>query len=230
MGQFLNALSADLIEIGADTTVLVGVPPATPGKLDLSDLNPAEFARMDRFLHTADRDAYAMAHITARRALGAKLHMKPALIVFERDTCSNCGDSAGRPYVAGRRDVYFSIAHARGAVAVAISNRPIGIDIEPAAEHATALLLAEKLHENERQLLVDVHASDLAHEFTKVWVRKEANLKRIGSGLCRSLSFDDTTSPGPGWSYRDLPAPTGFAASCAWDDERPVAAEGRMAP
>ena len=78
---------------------------------------------------------------------------------------------------------YFSISHCHEAIAVAVDDQPIGIDIEsirPAKEE----LVAQTMNEEEFQLWSALPtATDKDRFFTRLWTQKEAVLKCLGTGI-----------------------------------------------
>ena len=78
---------------------------------------------------------------------------------------------------------YFSISHCKEAIAVAIDDKPIGIDIE-SIRHADEDLLERVLSKDERmrvERMSELVERDRA--FTRLWTRKEAVVKAIGTGI-----------------------------------------------
>ena len=78
----------------------------------------------------------------------------------------------------------FSISHCKHAIAVAISEKPIGIDIEH-IRTAKPELVASTMNEQEQNEIWTAASSDVA--FTRLWTQKEAVLKMQGTGI---LSID----------------------------------------
>ena len=78
----------------------------------------------------------------------------------------------------------FSISHCKHAVAVAISEKPVGIDIEH-IRTAKPELVARTMNEQEQNVIWSAPSPDVA--FTRLWTQKEAVLKMQGTGI---LSID----------------------------------------
>ena len=78
----------------------------------------------------------------------------------------------------------FSISHCKHAIAVAISEKPIGIDIEH-IRTAKPELVARTMNEQEQNEIWAAPSPDVA--FTRLWTQKEAVLKMQGTGI---LSID----------------------------------------
>ena len=79
---------------------------------------------------------------------------------------------------------YFSISHCKHAIAVAISEKPIGIDIEH-IRAAKPELVERTMNEQEQNEIWTAASPDIA--FTRLWTQKEAVLKMQGTGI---LSID----------------------------------------
>lgn len=121
-------------------------------------LNDTEWQRLSRFRSTAAAQDFLVGTTLARFALGAWLGVPEGEVPLDR-TCERCGRPHGRPRVAG---AHVSIAHACGTALVAVSDAPVGVDLEPLG----------------RAVPPDSGAADLVD-----WVRKEAVLKLTGDGL-----------------------------------------------
>jgi 4'-phosphopantetheinyl transferase len=81
-------------------------------------------------------------------------------------------------------EVYFNISHCKNAIAVVLSDRPVGIDVE-SFRHAEEPLLKRTMNPEEQEEVRN--AADPAEAFTRLWTRKEAVLKLRGTGLVDNL-------------------------------------------
>lgn len=84
----------------------------------------------------------------------------------------------GAPYIEG--GPYFSISHCKHGIAVAIGEKPIGIDIEH-IRTAKPELVAHTMNEKEQAQIWAADSPDVA--FTCLWTQKEAVLKMQGTGI-----------------------------------------------
>ena len=84
----------------------------------------------------------------------------------------------GAPYIEG--GPYFSISHCKHGIAVAIGEKPIGIDIEH-IRTAKPELVAHTMNEKEQAQIWAADSPDVA--FTCLWTQKEAVLKMRGTGI-----------------------------------------------
>jgi 4'-phosphopantetheinyl transferase len=116
--------------------------------------------------------------------------------------------------------VHFSLSHSGGTGLVAIASTPVGVDLEELASGTTVAVLSPRLHPAERAELSLLPESERPRTFTRVWCRKEAYLKGIGTGLSRPLSADyvgaaELPSAPRGWQITDVPLDTGHLAALA---------------
>ena len=98
-----------------------------------------------------------------------------------------------KPYIKGYPDFNFNISHTENAIAIAISDYPVGVDVERIGE--TNYKIAERFFaQGEKQYLYSINEST-KQRFFEIWTKKEAYLKWTGEGLTRPLiSFDVTDS------------------------------------
>ena len=96
----------------------------------------------------------------------------------------------GKPFCRSHPHIYFSLSHSGNFVALAISDREVGIDIEklrPARENLVKRVCSQKE-------IDAISVSENPHvKFTEIWTKKEAYLKALGAGIDRELSTIDTT-------------------------------------
>ena len=84
----------------------------------------------------------------------------------------------GKPYIEG--GPFFSISHCKEAIAVALDDQPIGIDIE-SIRRFDPELVTRTMNDSEQALIA---ASDHPERaFTRLWTQKEAILKMQGTGI-----------------------------------------------
>ena len=93
----------------------------------------------------------------------------------------------GQPRIEG--GPCFSISHCKHAIAVAISDNPIGIDIEH-LRTAKPELVARTMNQGEQEHIWQSENPDWA--FTQLWTQKEAVLKMLGTGITSIDSIKNT--------------------------------------
>jgi 4'-phosphopantetheinyl transferase len=182
--------------------------------LDLSVLDERERRRMADFIHGCDRTLYGFAHIALRAALSGLTGVAPDALRFTRAPCPCCGEPHGRPVLTSA-SVEFSLSHCQDLVLVGVAPVAIGIDAEPEPEPEVAEQLAPLMHPSECAEIEAAAPEDRPAAFARLWARKEAYLKGLGTGLGRGLAADDVRGDLPGWRLTDLPLATGYAAAVA---------------
>ncbi|QHA09386.1 4'-phosphopantetheinyl transferase superfamily protein [Streptomyces broussonetiae] len=183
-------------------------------------LDAEERARAGAFRRPGDRDAYAVAHATLRSLLSPLLGVRAGALPLMREPCAGCGGPHGRPALRGSA-VHFSLSHSGDLVLVALAPAPVGIDVEGLATAQAVLGAQSALHPAEAQELARLPAHERSASFTRAWVRKEAYLKGLGTGLVRDPALDYVgtgpapADPAPAWTLRDVLVPSGYAAAVA---------------
>ncbi|MFI0235307.1 4'-phosphopantetheinyl transferase family protein [Streptomyces sp. NPDC016845] len=187
-------------------------------------LDAEELRRAASFAFDRHRLRYVNAHLALRGILARHVGRAPAALRFVRERCPGCGAPHGRPALADAPpDVHFSLSHSGDLALVALAATPVGADVEELTPAATADELTSVLHPRERAELAAL--SDPAERglaMSRAWVRKEAYLKGIGTGLSRATDLDyvgtlpDAPGAPDGWSVRDVPVPQGYAAAVAY--------------
>lgn len=89
-----------------------------------------------------------------------------------------------KPFLKNYPGWYFNISHSKTAVCCVLSRKEMGIDIEEVGEYKESLAAyicnnkeLESLHDSENK----------ADDFYKLWTRKEAVFKMIGSGITNDI-------------------------------------------
>lgn len=148
--------------------------------------------------------ARAVLHGVLARVLGVPADQ----VVVDREPCVGCGGPHGRPVLAGGHgDVHFSLSSGGGLVLVAVADVRVGVDVEAVPDAARARAVAAVLHPRERARLALVPEADHPAALARAWVRTEAYLKGLGTGLQRDPGADDLDDPAgdpPGWTLHDV--------------------------
>ncbi|MFD3621247.1 4'-phosphopantetheinyl transferase family protein [Streptomyces sp. NPDC058676] len=183
-------------------------------------LDSRERARAAALHRVADRDGYRVAHVCLRMLLGAYLGVEPSDVTLVRQSCPVCRAPHGRPDVPGV-PLCFSVSRTDGFCLFAFADTAVGADIErlPASDVVSALMAT--LHPREAAELAACPPDRRPAAFARVWTRKEAYLKGLGTGLGRDLRFDHLGASAhgprrvPGWSIDDVAVGRGCAAAVA---------------
>lgn len=86
----------------------------------------------------------------------------------------------GKPLLANYPGLHFNLSHCRDAVACAVGQRNMGVDIERRGRYKERLA-RHVLNECELHKVMNCDDADM--EFTVLWTQKEAYLKMTGTGL-----------------------------------------------
>ena len=88
----------------------------------------------------------------------------------------------GKPFFPGHPQVHFSISHTAGAAAVAVSDDPVGVDIQHIQTPPRRLAYLTGLEEPEA--------------FFRSWAQWEARAKRTGTGILDMVRRQPPLAPG----------------------------------
>ena len=90
----------------------------------------------------------------------------------------------GKPCLAGREDIRFNISHSGERVMCALSDTPVGCDVERVSAVATGL---EKRVLTVREIDIYERLDGREKTFFRFWTAKESFIKAIGEGMSVSL-------------------------------------------
>lgn len=90
----------------------------------------------------------------------------------------------GKPYLIDYPEVYFNLSHCKNGIIVAVSDQPIGVDIESYREVSDSLI-RYTMNEEERRIITE--SDDPVCTFTEYWTKKEAVFKLRGTGITKGL-------------------------------------------
>lgn len=152
---------------------------------DMNQCNEQEIARLLLLASDQRREqALAYKHLMGQFCCLKSFELLQQLLAEEEyHSFKEGGDSFlyneyGAPYL--EQGPYFSISHCKNAIAVAIGENPIGIDIEHLRAAKTELV-ERTMNLQEQQQIWQAENPDWA--FTQLWTQKEAVLKMQGTGI-----------------------------------------------
>lgn len=148
----------------------------------LALLPPARRERLERLRQPEKRREPLCAYLILRRALWEQYRWRE---LPEIQTTS-----LGKPYFPAFPDVHFNLSHTTGAVLVALSDRPVGVDIEH----------IRPVSQRTMRRLADVGTE---RAFFQSWVRREARAKRSGAGVGTMLTEEEPLQPGEQFYFLD---------------------------
>lgn len=136
-------------------------------------VSEARIAKAKSYLHAKDRNLSVIAELLLRHAL------------LDTYTISELPEMhythQGKPMLLGENMPYFNISHCDLAVACAISDKCIGIDVEPYSSYSDEV--AQEVFNDAELAYVDGSPK----RFAELWTIKESYLKYTGEGLTDHL-------------------------------------------
>ena len=90
----------------------------------------------------------------------------------------------GKPTIVGHPDIFFNLSHCKEAAVCAISNQPIGVDVESLREYKEGLV---RYTMNDEEIQEIESSNNPARTFIRFWTMKEATLKLIGTGISNDI-------------------------------------------
>jgi len=116
----------------------------------------------------------------------------------------------GKPFLPDHPDIHFNISHCQKAIAVVVSDKPVGIDVE-AFRNFNDGLLDKSMNSTEKAEILN---SDAPQEtFASYWTRKEAVFKMQGTGITDNLH---NILSGGVTTGTKINREKGYALSVAW--------------
>ncbi|MDO4562738.1 MAG: 4'-phosphopantetheinyl transferase superfamily protein [Clostridia bacterium] len=108
-----------------------------------------------------------------------------------------------KPRLESPIGVHFSLSHSYDLCAVAVAERPVGVDIEKVREVKGAERIAKKYYS----------PAERETDFLQVWVRKESRVKRDGTGMA-AISPECAST---GSDIIELDLPKGYVGALCCD-------------
>lgn len=152
---------------------------------DISEMSEAEFSKLyyksdenrkakaDRLRKRPAKRLSVVAGELVRNAISKEFNIDAKDIRFRTS-------KSGKPYVENVK-VEFSISHSGTVAVCAISDKPVGIDIELIRN--ANVNAARRLFTPDEQIYVFEKWTQVRERFFEVWTRKEAYVKMLGKGV-----------------------------------------------
>ena len=118
----------------------------------------------------------------ARKILGEYLHTDGNDLIIVRD-------KFGKPYVKNYPGLHFNISHTKAAIAFALADSPIGVDIEIIRSVKKSIVRHFFTQNEQDYIFLNNIGQDI--RFTEIWTRKEAYFKFLGKGIENTLELFD---------------------------------------
>lgn len=191
-------------------------------------LSPAERERASRIVHPDKHVQFVATRALLRRVLAGRLGIRPEQVGLSRTP-------AGKPTCETLIGTSFSVSHTSGLAVVALGPVPaLGVDVERTVERERLTALAARMFSRaEHRQWLGCPVEQRADAFYRLWTRKEAYLKALGTGIFDSVAVHTSrvpldeaptdpsgTSGMSAWRWRDLELPVGFRGALCWRERR----------
>ncbi len=143
--------------------------------------------RLERFSRRRDAQNSLLADVLSRFLICQREHINNDQLRFETN-------AYGKPFVS-IPFIHFNASHAGHRIAVAISDFPIGIDIETITTPCAEIAKRYFSQDESAYVLHPCQAMDL--RFFEIWTKKEAYIKYKGKGLAIALRSFSVLQPPP---------------------------------
>ncbi|MBP5714962.1 MAG: 4'-phosphopantetheinyl transferase superfamily protein [Prevotella sp.] len=98
----------------------------------------------------------------------------------------------GKPSIVDHPDIYFNLSHCKEAAVCVISDHPVGVDVESIREYKESLV---RYTMNDAEIREIESSDNPASAFIRLWTKKEATMKRVGTGISNDMkNVIDTTT------------------------------------
>ena len=165
---------------------------------------------LDRVPESRQRKVLSLRHAESRcLSLGAGLLLVLALETRGIDgrTVRIAEGPYGKPYLQDFPGLHFSLSHSGKWVMCALSDAPVGCDVEQIAR-GTEKLAGRFFHPAEQAALAAAgpeNGEARRREFTRIWTRKESYVKATGTGISVPLEKFSALNDSPEVHYLDVP-------------------------
>lgn len=166
------------------------------GTLELDWLSADELQRYQTITAANRKHQFIAGHYLVRLMAGHHFNNSASQWAFRIDESQSRRLSSSQ---VGHADLYVSISHSGDWIAAAISNVPIGVDIETFTKPRDYLRIASQVFSGAEIARLNASEQDkLAQQFYLYWTLKEAVAKQSGAGLklktARSQTAKEVTS------------------------------------
>lgn len=90
----------------------------------------------------------------------------------------------GKPSIIGHPEICFNLSHCKEAAICAISDQPVGVDVESVRSFIESLV---RYTMNEDEIRQIESSEDQAVAFIRLWTMKESAMKLIGTGISNDM-------------------------------------------
>ncbi len=141
-------------------------------------LSSEEREKIGKFHFDIDKQLGLYSNVLIRLTACQDLGITNNNILFERN-------KYGKPYLKNLPSFHYNISHTRNAIVLAVSDNPVGADIERIQK--VKLDIAKRFFTNQEETYI-LNSTNQNQAFFEIWTKKEAYIKYIGKGLSISLN------------------------------------------
>jgi 4'-phosphopantetheinyl transferase len=168
-------------------------------------LSTDERARAARMVVAGSQCLFIRTRAWMRRTLAGYVGCDPAALVFDYG-------HHGKPQLRDFGEIEFNLSHSQSYAILAITRSgPLGVDIErcDCTQDFDELAAITLTSAEQEPLRSEDDSKVRCHEFFRLWVRKEAYLKALGTGFATFAVPTISDS----WRVVDVPCPHGYRAA-----------------
>lgn len=135
-------------------------------------------AQISRIKYESGKMLSLYAALLTRKALCELLNLPNEALQFSKTP-------EGKPYCTNSTNIHFNYSHTNGRILLAVSDREVGADVELIKNYPTKV--ANKVCHEAELKYINESGTSCESRFFKVWTRKEAYAKFMGTGLTFNL-------------------------------------------
>lgn len=138
-------------------------------------LNPEELSRVERYYKDKDRNQFIICRAILKFVLSAYTQLDITTINIDYHFNK-------KPFLSSHPWLFFNISHSEDLAVIAISRNKVGIDVEYIFKDFDFSSLLPDIFDSNEALAIE-NAVNVNHTFYKLWTRKEALVKAVGTGI-----------------------------------------------
>ena len=142
-------------------------------------VSPEKKIRAAKLFHKHDRINLLIGEILLRVAIQKRAGIAGAAVAFSKD-------EKGKPVLLSPAGLHFNISHSGDLIACALSDKPVGIDVQIIKPLANDI--ASRFFSADEREYLKKESGDPNAAFCRIWAMKESYIKWDGRGLSLPLS------------------------------------------
>ena len=178
----------------------------------MKDLSSERRERVQRYRSEIDRKIGIYAEVLVRCIICMRSGVNYKEISFK-------ASRTGKPFLTGFPYYEFSISHTRNAVVAAVSDKPVGVDVERIRD--IDIGITKRVFSDNELAALDT-APDKNLKFFELWTKKEALVKYHGTGLTNALKTLDVTGSLSSGRFESHIMGDYFVSICSGDECREI--------